>query len=168
MAEIKAKQDEAKTAEADRAKDLEDRRRMALAEAEAIRAMMAAPKKVMVAKKPEEAKPAVDAKAALKGTLHKPAGTPTKPGQAATAPAGGKKEVKSEALSSTWKDDAAKKKELKTRGDTGAGRPGGSNWRAGAKGGGRRGGRRGDHPHVAWWALHNARPDHSPVRRTGS
>jgi len=55
-----------------RAKDLEDRRRKALAEAEAIRAMMNAPKRVLVAKKPEEpAKPA-EAKP-IKGTLHKPA-----------------------------------------------------------------------------------------------
>ena len=66
--------------EAERAKDLEDRRRKALAEAEAIRAMMAAPKKVLVAKKPEEpkpvAKPAAPAAAdAKKTTLHKPAGT---------------------------------------------------------------------------------------------
>ncbi|MCX7251115.1 MAG: translation initiation factor IF-2 [Burkholderiales bacterium] len=142
-AEIKAKQDEAKKAEADRAKDLEDRRRKALAEAEAIRAMMSAPKKVLVAKKPEEPKPAA-APAVAKGTLSKPAAGAAKPGQtpaAAPAAGAGKKEVKSENLSSTWKDDANKKKEIKTRGDTGAGRPGGSNWRAGNKGGGRRGGR---------------------------
>jgi translation initiation factor IF-2 len=52
--------------------------------------------------------------------------------------AAGKKEIKSENLSSTWKDDAAKKKEIKTRGDTSAGR---SNWRGGPRGGS---GRRGD------------------------
>jgi len=105
--------------------------------------MMAAPKKVLVAKKPEEPKPAEPAKAGIKGTLHKPAGAakPGQPGAAAPAAGAGKKEVKSEALSSTWKDEAGKKKEIKTRGDTGAGRPGGSNWRAGPKGGGRRGGR---------------------------
>lgn len=48
--------------EAERAKDLEDRRRKALAEAEAIRAMMAAPKKVLVAKKPEKPEKAEEAK----------------------------------------------------------------------------------------------------------
>ena len=147
-AEAKAKQDEAKKAEADRAKDLEDRRRKALAEAEAIRAMMSAPKKVLVAKKPEEPKPAAAPAAPAKGTLGKPAAA--KPGQgqpAAPSSGAGKKEVKSENLSSTWKDDASKKKEIKTRGDTGAGRPGGSNWRAGPKGGGRRGGR-GDDRHA--------------------
>jgi len=141
-AELQAKQrlEVEKQAEAERARDLEERRRKALAEAEAIRAMMAAPKKVLVAKKPEEPKPAaVDAKAGIKGTLHKPASAP-KAAPAGAPGAGGKKEVKSENLSSTWKDDAGKKKELKTRGDTGPNR-GGSNWRAGPKGGNRRGGR---------------------------
>ena len=90
-----------------------------------------------MAKKPE---PTPDPKA-IKGTLHKPAGPPaakTAAGAAAAPGAGGKKEIKSENLSSTWKDDAAKKKEIKTRGDTSAGR---SNWRSGPKGGGRRGDR---------------------------
>jgi len=138
-AEAKSQADAARKAEADRAKDLEDRRRKALAEAEAIRAMMSAPKKVLVAKKPEEPKPAAAAPAvAAKGQQHKPAAA--KAGQGAPAGGNGKKEVKSENLSSTWKDEAGKKKELKTRGDTGAGR-GGSNWRSGPKGGGRRGGR---------------------------
>ena len=119
-----------------RAKELQERRRKAEAEAANIRAMMAAPSKTLVAKKPE---PTPDPKA-IKGTLHKPAGTGVaKPAGAAAAPgAGGKKEIKSENLSSTWKDDAAKKKEIKTRGDTSAGR---SNWRSGPKGGGRRGDR---------------------------
>ena len=135
---------EVKRAEELRAQDLVERRRKAEAEAANIRAMMAAPAKTMVAKKPE---PVVDPKAGIKGTLHKPAGTPGKPAVtppaagAAPAPApavAGKKEVKSESLSSTWKDDAAKKKEIKTRGDTSAGR---SNWRGGPRGGS---GRRGD------------------------
>lgn len=55
-----------------RAADLDSRRRKALAEAEAIRLMMSTPQKQMVAKKPE---PTPDPKA-IKGTLHKPAGTP--------------------------------------------------------------------------------------------
>ena len=38
--------------------------------------MMSAPKKVLVAKKPEEAKPAEPAKEAIKGTIHKKAGAP--------------------------------------------------------------------------------------------
>ncbi|MDQ7746394.1 translation initiation factor IF-2 [Hydrogenophaga pseudoflava] len=132
------KQAEARKAEESRAQDLLERRRKAEAEAANIRAMMAAPAKTLVAKKPE---PTPDPKA-IKGTLHKPAGTPAAKTATAGAPAtpgaGGKKEVKSENLSSTWKDDAAKKKEIKTRGDTSAGR---SNWRSGPKGGGRRGDR---------------------------
>ncbi len=130
QAEQERKAQERKVEE-QRARDLEDRRRKAEAEAANIRAMMAAPAKTLVAKKPE---PPADAKT-LKGTLHKPAGTPgAKPAGTAGAPAGaaGKKEVKSEALSSTWKDDAAKKKEIKTRGDTSAGAR--SNWRSGPKG----------------------------------
>jgi translation initiation factor IF-2 len=127
---IAEKKAEAKKADDLRANDLQDRREKAEKEAANIRAMMAAPAKTMVAKKPEPV-------ATIKGTLHKPAGTPgAKP--AGTVGVTGKKEIKSENLSSTWKDDAAKKKEIKTRGDTSAGR---SNWRGGPRGGG--GGRRG-------------------------
>ncbi len=133
--------------EAARAKDLDERRRKALAEAEAIRAMMAAPKKVLVAKKPEEPKPAAAADA-KKGTLHKPATTPGAAGARAGAPAaagagaGANKEVKSAKLSSSWANDGAKKKEIKTRGDSSGG-VGRSNWRGGPRG--RRGNDRDDH-----------------------
>ncbi|MDP3835960.1 MAG: translation initiation factor IF-2 [Hydrogenophaga sp.] len=131
---IADKNAEVKKADDLRAQDLVERRRKAESEAANIRAMMAAPAKTLVAKKPEPA-PVADPKAGIKGTLHKPAGTPVKaPGTAgATTAAGvaGKKEIKSENLSSTWKDDAAKKKEIKTRGDTSAGR---SNWRGGPRG----------------------------------
>jgi translation initiation factor IF-2 len=125
--------------------DLARRRKAAEDEAAKIRAMMNAPKKVLVAKKPEEPKPAEGA--GIKGTIHKKAGAPT---PAAPAPAGAgkpgdKKSVKSEKLSSSWADDAAKKRGLKTigSGPAGAGRPGGGgNWRAPARGGrGGRGGR---------------------------
>jgi translation initiation factor IF-2 len=135
-------------AETARAADLGDRRRKAEAEAAAIRMMMSAPAKpVMVAKKPEPPK------AAIKGTLHKPATgstvakAPVKPGApgAAAAPAGGAagKEVKSAKLSSSWAGDPAKKKALPTRGDTGAGAGRSTNWRSGARGkrGSDRGGR---------------------------
>ncbi|MBX3601096.1 MAG: translation initiation factor IF-2 [Rubrivivax sp.] len=118
--------------------DLEKRRKAAEAEAAAIRAMMAAPKKTLVAKKPEEPKPA-EAKEAIKGTIHKPK---TAPGATTTTAAkpGEKKQVKSEKLSSSWADDAAKKRAaLKTRGDSAGGRAG---WRA-PRGGARRG-ERGD------------------------
>jgi len=124
-----------------KAAELDRRRKAAESEAAAIRAMMNAPKKVLVAKKPEEPKPAEPA-AGIKGTLHKKVGAPGAPAPAAApgaAKPGDKKAVKSEKLSSSWADDAAKKRGLKTRGDTtaAAGRstPG---WKA------PRGGRRGD------------------------
>ena len=118
-----------------RAADLGDRRRKAEAEAAAIRSMMATPKKVLVAKKPEEPKPAD--KSAIKGTLHKPAAgsVAAKPAAGAgTAAPGAGKEVKSAKLSSSWAGDPAKKKELKTRGDTGAGAGRSTNWRSGPRG----------------------------------
>ena len=131
-----------------RAVDLDERRRKALAEAEAIRAMMAAPKKVLVAKKPEEPKPV--APEAKKGTLHKPAGAGARTGAAApAAPGSGNKEVKSAKLSSSWANDAGKKKEIKTRGDSsgGVGRGG---WRSGQRGGRRNDrGNNDQHQHAA-------------------
>ncbi|MBU3648052.1 MAG: GTP-binding protein, partial [Limnohabitans sp.] len=116
-----------------RAVDLDARRRKALAEAEAIRLMMSSPQKTLVAKKPD---PAPDAKA-IKGTLHKPAGTPGG-ARAGAAPAGGaaapgNKEVKSAKLSSSWADEQAKKKAIKTRGDASGG-VGRNSWRGGPKG----------------------------------
>ncbi len=123
-----------------KSEDLARRRKAAEAEAAAIRAMMSAPKKVMLAKKPEEAKPvdpAVAAKEAIKGTIHKPTAKPGAPGATVAKP-GDKKQVKSEKLSSSWADDAAKKRAaLKTRGDSSGSRAG---WRA-PRGGARRGDR---------------------------
>ncbi|MDP9600835.1 translation initiation factor IF-2 [Variovorax sp. NFACC27] len=142
-AESKARAEE----EAARARDLDERRRKALAEAEAIRAMMNAPARVLVPHKAPE-KPQAE-KAGVKGTLHKPtapaarAGAPAAPG-AAAAPAapGSGKEVKSAKLSSSWAGDPAKKKEIKTRGDASGG-VGRGNWRGGPRG--RRGNDRGGH-----------------------
>jgi len=125
--------------EKQRAADLAKRRKAAEDEAAAIRAMMNAPKKVLQAKK-EEPKPADANKEGIKGTIHKPAGTAGAPAAtAAAAPGaakpGDKKSLKSEKLSSSWADDAAKKRGLKTINSGGGARPG---WRA------PRGGRRGD------------------------
>ena len=123
--------------EKQRAADLAKRRKAAEDEAAAIRTMMNAPKKVLVAKKPEEVKPAEAAKEAIKGTIHKKAGTPGAAAPGTVAKPGDKKSIKSEKLSSSWADDAAKKRALKAapRGAPGAGRAG---WRA------PRAGRRGD------------------------
>ena len=155
-AESKARADE----EVARAADLGSRRRKAEAEAAAIRTMMSTPKKVLVARKPEEAKPvakagsADESKAGAKGTLHKPATGSTvartnKPGAggaagAGTGPGAGK-EIKSAKLSSSWAGDPTKKKAIPTRGDTGTG-AGRGNWRGGPRG--RRGNEREREEHV--------------------
>lgn len=122
--------------EKQRAADLAKRRKAAEDEASAIRAMMNAPKKVLVAKKPEEVKPAA---VEIKGTIHKKVGVPGAPGTttATAAKPGDKKAVKSEKLSSSWADDAKKRSALKPgqRAPAGGNRPG---WRA------PRVGRRGD------------------------
>ena len=132
QAAAKAKATAEFQADAAKAADLQERRRKAEAEAADIRAMLSAPKRVLV--------PHVDPKVAMKGTLHKPVVAPgaAKPGvpgtAAATAAPGaaGKKEVKSENLSSTWKDDAAKKKGIPSRGAAAV--PGRGNFRAGPRG----------------------------------
>jgi translation initiation factor IF-2 len=116
-------------ADAAKAQDLQERRSRAEAEAAGIRAMLSAPKRVLV--------PHVDVKTVAKGTLHKPAVMPgaVKPGAPAAAIAtgtAGKKEVKSEALSSTWKDEAAKKKGIPSRGAPSV--PGRGSFRAGPRG----------------------------------
>ncbi|RZT93852.1 translation initiation factor IF-2 [Rivibacter subsaxonicus] len=121
--------------EAQKLGEIEKRRKAAESEAAAIRAMMAGPKRgVMVAKKPEEVKPAEG----IKGTIHKPTAKPGAPGATAGAAAkpGDKKAVKSEKLSSSWADDAAKKRAA-ARGRPGAG-GGRDGWKA------PRGGRRGE------------------------
>jgi translation initiation factor IF-2 len=93
---------------ADEAKAAQERARRAVEEeVAAIKNMMAAPKKVLKAPGTE-------------GTLHKPAA------KAEAKPVEGKKEekkagvkeVKSGKLASSWSEDAAKKRAIKTRGDT--------------------------------------------------
>ncbi|MCB2022123.1 MAG: translation initiation factor IF-2 N-terminal domain-containing protein, partial [Burkholderiaceae bacterium] len=118
--------------EKQRLADLAKRRKQAEDEAAAIRQMMNAPKRVLVPHQAEPRKPVV---AEIKGTIHKKAGAPGAPGAATAAKPGEKKSIKSEKLSSSWADDAAKRRGLKTLNSGGASRPG---WRA------PRGGRRGD------------------------
>lgn len=129
QAAAKAKATAEFQADAAKVQDLQERRRKAEAEAAGIRAMLSAPKRVLV--------PHVDPKVAMKGTLHKPTVAPGAakagaPGAVAVAGAAGKKEVKSENLSSTWKDDAAKKKGIPSRGAPVV--PGRGNFRAGPRG----------------------------------
>ncbi|WOB10778.1 translation initiation factor IF-2 [Piscinibacter gummiphilus] len=121
-----------------RAEDLAKRRKAAEDEAMAIRAMMNAPKRVLQAKPPEP-KPEA-AKEGIKGTIHKPTAAPgAAPAPGTAAKPGDKKSVKSEKLSSSWADDAAKKRgAVKGRSDAPAGASARPGWRA------PRSGRRGD------------------------
>ncbi|ACD16042.1 translation initiation factor IF-2 [Paraburkholderia phytofirmans] len=124
------------------------RRAAAEAEARAIREMMNTPRKAQV-KAPEPApKPAEPAKAAeAKGTLHKPA---RPAGEAPSRPAAKKPAAAAPAATTTpsagdkkkpgggkggWQDDAAKRRGIKTRGDTSGGVDRG--WRGGPKGRGK-------------------------------
>lgn len=124
--------------EKQRAADLARRRKAAEDEASAIRAMMSAPRRALVAKPPEPPKPvAAPGKEGIKGTIHKAAAAPGAAVATAAPKPGDKKSVKSEKLSSSWADDAKKRGAVKGRTDApaaGAARPG---WRA------PRGGRRG-------------------------
>ncbi|TMH33520.1 MAG: translation initiation factor IF-2, partial [Betaproteobacteria bacterium] len=123
--------------EKQRAVELAKRRKAAEDEASAIRAMMSAPKRVLTAKKPEEAAKPEAGKEGIKGTIHKAAAAPGAPAAPGAAKPGDKKSIKSEKLSSSWADDAAKKRAVKGRTDAPAG---------GARAGWRapRGGRRGE------------------------
>jgi len=124
---------------AERAAVTERARKAVADEVAQIKAMMNAPRKAV--KAPEPVPAPVVAKAS-EGTLHKPADK--KPGEKKDEKKPvvvDKKSIKSANVSSTWQDDAAKKRGLgiKTRGNTGGGRDG---WRAGPKG--RRGGHHDD------------------------
>ncbi len=137
VAERKQRDDE----EAAKLASIEKRRKAAESEAAAIRDMLARPRTVLRAAPAKPAEPAAPAAgAAIKGTIHKPAAPAVK--TAATTAAGDArkegKQVKSEKLSSSWADDAAKRRAIKSRGlPTG----GAGGWRSPKAGGGRRGGR---------------------------
>jgi translation initiation factor IF-2 len=106
--EAAAAQEQAATQAASQA---QDRARKAVdAEVAAIKTMMSAPKKVLKAPAPE-------------GTLHRPAvKAEVKPvEEKKEEKKAGAKEVKSVKLASSWSEDAAKRRTIKTRGDAGAG-----------------------------------------------
>lgn len=135
LALAKASADE----EGAKAKDLEGRRKKALEEASAIREMMSTPTKKgvappSVAKKVDTQKgaKALEDPKAIKGTLHKPVQAPGAATPKSSPTTGTNKEVKSAKLSSSWADEQAKKKEIKTRGDISAGNTR-NTWRAGPK-----------------------------------
>jgi translation initiation factor IF-2 len=127
----KAAQQDAKEA-VERAAATERARKIVADEVAQIKAMMNAPRRVVKAPEPAPAAPA--AKAA-EGTLHKPTDKkPTEKKDDKKPAVGDKKSIKSANVSSTWQDDAAKKRGgIKTRGPTSA--PGGRDgWRGGPKG----------------------------------
>ena len=145
-AERAAAQKKQDAEEAAKLQQIEKRRKAAEAEAAAIRDMMARPRTVLRAEKPApKTTEAAPASGTIKGTIHKPAAGAAKTAGAGTAAAPGAakkddKQVKSEKLSSSWADDAAKKRgaAIKPRGNP-TGAPGG--WRGPKTTSGRRGGR---------------------------
>jgi len=125
----KASEQEARAA-AERAAATERARKMVADEVAQIKAMMSTPRKVM--KAPEPAPAAPQAKAG-EGTLHKPSEKKVADKKPAV---GDKKSIKSANVSSTWQDDATKKRAggLKTRGASVTTPSGRDGWRSGPKG----------------------------------
>jgi translation initiation factor IF-2 len=137
--------------------EIAKRRAKAEAEARAIREMMNTPRKAAQAKAPEPApapKPVEQPKAAeAKGTLHKPArpagetaaarpaakkpatAAPASTAAPSSAPGAGAGDKKKAGGKGGWQDDAAKRRGIKTRGDTSGGVDRG--WRGGPKGRGK-------------------------------
>ncbi|NRO95690.1 translation initiation factor IF-2 [Paraburkholderia sp. NMBU_R16] len=129
--------------------EIRKRREAAEAEARAIREMMNTPRKAQVkAPEPAPAKPAEPAvkTAEAKGTLHKPArpaGEAARPAARkaaptaapSTTPAAPSADKKKPGGKAGWQDDAAKRRGIKTRGDSSGGVDRG--WRGGPKGRGK-------------------------------
>ena len=117
--------------------------------------------RAMTAQRKPQPKPAeVDAAkaAATSGTLHRPAAPATAKAGAPAADSPEKKHVKSEKLSSSWHEEGAKRRALKTRGPSG-----GTGWRGPRAGGRRRGGHGSDeHAPVPMSAEHVVREVHVP------
>src|SRR5690606_23914605 len=143
-AEAKAAEEAARKAAEEAAQQAAARRAVEAEVAEINRLMAAqrrpqpkvaeAPPAAAAAQAPAAAKaaPGAAGKQAVSGTLRRPTGTGARP--AAAPGEGQKKHVKSEKLSSTWSDDASKRRGIKTRG-------GGADagWRGGPRGGRGRG-----------------------------
>jgi translation initiation factor IF-2 len=132
-AKKKATQDAKEAAE--KAAATERARKMVADEVAQIKAMMNAPRKVMKAPEPAPVPAPAPAAKAAEGTLHKPAEKKAGDKKEEKKPAvGDKKSIKSANVSSTWQDEAAKKRAgIKTRGNGAAG-PGRDGWRSGPKG----------------------------------
>jgi translation initiation factor IF-2 len=129
--EVRRAADEAEQRAKVEAEERDSARRAVEAEVAGINKLMASKRAKAPAPAPVPTATATPAVVApIEGTLHKPA-VKTAAGDAKKDDKKEKKQVKSAALSSTWQDDAAKRRLIKTRGDNF-----GSGWR-GPKGGGR-------------------------------
>ncbi|MEO8407282.1 MAG: translation initiation factor IF-2, partial [Oxalobacteraceae bacterium] len=121
--DLQAKESAEKTAATERA------RKAVADEVAQIKAMLSAPRRVIKAPEPAPAPVVVKAP---EGTLHKPADKKASDKKPVVVD---KKSIKSANVSSTWQDDAAKKRgasTIKPRGNTGSGRDA---WRSGSRGG---------------------------------
>ncbi|HEU4622549.1 MAG TPA: translation initiation factor IF-2, partial [Burkholderiaceae bacterium] len=121
---------EAAEQEAKRSAELAKARKAVEDEVAAMNRMLSQPKRVLKAPAPPAAAP-VAAATATEGTLHKPTAKNAEPARAEDKPKVGTKQINAAKVASTWNEDAAKKRGIKTRGDTGAGS---SAWRGGPKG----------------------------------
>ncbi|PRC92877.1 translation initiation factor IF-2 [Solimicrobium silvestre] len=118
----------------ERAAATENARKAVADEVAQIKAMMSTQRKPVKAPVPVVAEVPKVATKAPEGTLHKPADKkPTEKKDEKKVVVVDKKSIKSANVSSTWQDDAAKKKGLKTRGNTAPGPGGRDGWRAGGK-----------------------------------
>ncbi len=132
---------EAKKIASEKAEATENARKVVADEVAQIKAMMSTQRKVVKAPVVAEPVAAVSADAAAKtaaktseGTLHKPAERKAVEKKDEKKPVVvDKKSIKSANVSSTWQEDTAKKKGLKTRGNTTAAPNGREGWRAGGK-----------------------------------
>ncbi len=134
LANEEAKKKAAQTAKeaAEKSAATERARKAVQDEVTQIKAMMNAPRRVI--KAPEPVAPVAASAKTAEGTLHKPADKKLGEKKDDKKVVVGKKSVKSANVSSTWQDDAAKKRGfgIKTRGNTGGGR---DSRRGGPKGG---------------------------------
>ena len=129
----KAAEETARQAEVEkqRTEELNRARRAVEDEVAAMNRMLSQPKKVLRTPEEKEKADAAVAAAAV-GTLHKPTAKPGEAGKTDDKSKTSPKQINQTKLSSSWKEDAAKKRTIKTRGDV-TGGVGSSAWRGGPK-----------------------------------
>lgn len=117
--------------EKQRTEELNRARRAVETEVAAMNRMLSQPKKVLRTPEEKEKADAAVAAAAV-GTLHKPTAKAGEAGKTEEKSKTSPKQINQTKLSSSWKEDAAKKRTIKTRGDV-TGGVGSSAWRGGPK-----------------------------------